>query len=297
MRGIRLDSTFSRELLSTAAEVNGIPVAGSELIRNGSHVMWATPAGIVARVGERGTVAVSRKEVSISRWLNDRGIRAVRTVDGLIQPTVVDGHPVTWWELLPGHRQATPAELGTVLRRLHSLHETPDLELPTFSPCAGVRERLSNASGANPDDAAWILNQMELLEPRYVASISGLPHGLIHGDAWQGNVVIADGGDPIVLDFEAFGLGLQYWDLIALAVDYTDFGRISKREYEDFVSSYGFDVTNVAIYRTLAEIQELRWTSYVLGKAKPGTAEEKEAALRISCLKGEVSRPWKWNAF
>jgi thiamine kinase-like enzyme len=138
---------------------------------------------------------------------------------------------------------------------------------------------------------------MDLLERRYLDSISGLPWGVVHGDAWQGNVVVADDGDPIVLDFEAFCMGPQYWDLIAVSVDYTDFDRISKREYDAFAMSYGFDVTGLAIYRTLAEIQELRWTSYVLGKAKPGTAEEKEAALRISCLKGEISRPWKWKAF
>lgn len=44
----------------------------------------------------------------------------IRALDSVPQPTMVDEHPVTWWELLPEHRAATTGELGAVLRALHS---------------------------------------------------------------------------------------------------------------------------------------------------------------------------------
>ncbi|MDS1272333.1 hypothetical protein RIF23_18765 [Lipingzhangella sp. LS1_29] len=50
-------------------------------------------------------------------------------------------------------------------------------------------------------------------------------------------------------------------------------------------------------YRTLAEIQELRWVCFTLSKAatRPGAADE--ARHRIRCLRGGVPRPWTWAAF
>ena len=82
-----------------------------------------------------------------------------------------------------------------------------------------------------------------------------------------------------------------------LAVDHADFSRISSKQYVDFVSAYGFDATGIHAFRMLAEMQELRWTSYVIGKAAASPASADEASHRIACLKGEVLRPWNWQAF
>jgi Ser/Thr protein kinase RdoA (MazF antagonist) len=259
--------------------------------------MWKIPGGIVGRVGERGTDDVARKEVEVSRWLRASGVRATRAIDDVTQPTVVEGYPVTWWELLPESRPAAPAELGAALRRLHDLPEPRGLSLPRFSPFEAARERLKNAEMPNSDDTTWVLNRMAEVDRRCNEILPNLPTGVIHGDAWQGNFAIIDSQDPVMLDLEAFCVGPKLWDLIAIAVDCTDFARIPESEYEGFTAAYQFDVTTSPAYRTLAEVQELRWTSYVIGKSKPGSAEESEAAHRVACLKGEVERPWKWAPF
>lgn len=259
--------------------------------------MWELPGGIVGRVGEYGTEDTACKEVAVSRWLKSSGVRAARVIENLVQPTVVDGYPITWWKLLPQSRPATPAELGATLRRLHDIPAPHDFEMPHFSPFGATGERLKRAEKFRPEDTAWVLNRMTELNRRCKELLPSVSSGVIHGDAWQGNFVVIDDQEPVIIDLEAFCVGPRIWDLIAIAVDYTDFARLSGGEYEEFVATYGFDVTTSPAYRTLADVQELRWTSYILGKAKPGSAEETEAAHRVACLKGEISRPWTWAPF
>jgi hypothetical protein len=292
-----MDSSLSRTILERAAASNGLEVDGLSLIRNGSHVMWGMPNGIVGRVGELGTDDVAIKEVEVSRWLSASGVPATRALDDVTQPTVIDGYPVTWWELLPGCRPATPAELAATLRRLHDLPDPRHLNLPRFSPFEAAKKRLKSVDMPDSEDMMWVLNRMAEVEQRCEEILPGLPTAVIHGDAWQGNFAVIDSQDPVILDLEAFCVGPELWDLIAIAVDFTDFARIPKSEYAGFAAAYHFDVTTSPAYRLLAEVQELRWTSYVIGKSKPGSAEESEAAHRVACLKGEASRPWKWAPF
>jgi aminoglycoside phosphotransferase (APT) family kinase protein len=120
---------------------------------------------------------------------------------------------------------------------------------------------------------------------------------VLHGDAWQGNVAVAESGETILLDLENVSVGRQHWDLVQVAADHTDFARITDDEYLSFVESYdGFDVTQLADYRTLADIAELRWTCFALMRAATSSNAAHEARHRIACLRGEYPRPWTWNA-
>jgi aminoglycoside phosphotransferase (APT) family kinase protein len=121
---------------------------------------------------------------------------------------------------------------------------------------------------------------------------------LIHGDAWQGNVAVPDSGPPILLDLEMVSLGDHAWDLVQIAVDYTDFARLTTTDYKAFVTAYGgADLTTMSGFRTLADIQELRWVAFALSKATVSKSAATEARHRIACLQGDVPRPWSWNAF
>ena len=291
-----METALSKRILEEAAGSVGVDVAGAGLLRNGSHVMWALPGGIVGRVGERGSSEEATKEVAVSRWLERSAVRAVRASSIEVQPTIVDGYPVTWWELLPQHRPASPAELGATLQKLHSIKTQPEFQLPTFSTFDVSRERLDGVQGFD-DEVTWLSERMDVLERQFHELVPSMQSGVIHGDAWQGNVAVIQNGESIILDFEAFCIGPLLWDLIPIAADYTDFSRIADDEYLAFVASYGLDATKVPAYRTLADIQEARWTAFALSKAKPGSAEEEEARHRIACLRGDVPKPWKWKAF
>ncbi|KIH97096.1 hypothetical protein LP52_21225 [Streptomonospora alba] len=286
-------------VLTAAARAAGINADGAELIRDGANVLYRLPDRVVARVGRPGICVVAEREVDVSRWLEGCAVPVVHALAGVPQPVVIGGRPVTWWRLLPPHRPATPGELGAVLGTIHSLPIPEELRLPRFDPFAGIDpDHISTAQALDPQDRAWLTRRLADLREQYQGLGAVGSCSVIHGDAWQGNVAVPDNGTPIVMDLEKVALGPRDADLVSLAVDYTDFARIADEDYNAFVTAYGgYDVTTAPGFRTLAEIQELRWVCFTLSKAesRPGAAEE--ARHRIRCLRGHVPRPWTWNAF
>ncbi|MCP2166575.1 Phosphotransferase enzyme family protein [Goodfellowiella coeruleoviolacea] len=211
---------------------------------------------------------------------------------------MVEGRPVTWWVQLPEHRPATPAELGAVLKRLHALAVPKCPVLSTVDPFEGLTESLDTGAFLAEGDRAWLQCLVERLRGEYRALLPGLSWCVIHGDAWQGNVVVPQCGEPVLLDLDHLGVGPREWDLVSLAADYTDFARLARADYEAFVAAYGgYDMTTWSGYRTLATIRELRWTAFVLGKANVNQKAVDEARHRVACLRGEIDRPWSWLAF
>ena len=69
-------------------------------------------------------------------------------------------------------------------------------------------------------------------------------------------------------------------------------------DYTAFVTAYGgYDVRDEPWFRTLADLQELRWTAFVADKAAHDPDAAAEVSHRLACLRGEIPRPWKWSAF
>jgi aminoglycoside phosphotransferase (APT) family kinase protein len=260
--------------------------------------MYRLPDDVVARVGRPDTASTARREVKVSHWLTASGLPVTQALPDLPQPTIVDGRPVTWWRLLPEHRPANPGELGSALRTLHALPVPTTLNLPTSDPFDRFDVRISGAQGLGADNQEWLAQHVTDLRERYDRLALGEPHHVIHGDAWQGNIAVPAFGPPILLDLEDVAIGHPDWDLIQLAVDYTDFARLDEHDYRDFVDAYGgHDITATAGFRVWADIQELRWTCFVIGKSHNNPAARDEALGRIACLRGEIPRPWSWNAF
>jgi phosphotransferase family enzyme len=289
--------TTAGSVLAQAARIARLGATGAELIRDGSNVMYRLPAGVVARIGRPGAGDAARREVAVSRWLTEAGLPVVQALADVPQPVMVGDRPVTWWVSLPKHRPATPAELGAVLCAFHALPAPRISGLPVHDPFAGLDRRIGEAQDLDPSDRAWLGSHLAALERRYRDLARGESSGVIHGDAWQGNVAVPETGPPILLDLEMVAFGRRDWDLVQIAVDYTDFARITAGEYASFVAGYGgYDVTGTPGYRTLADIQELRWVCFALSKAGARSDALEQARHRIACLRGEVSRPWTWTA-
>lgn len=285
-------------MLTVAGRRAGVRTDGAQLIRDGSNVLYALPGGVAARIGRVGAESTARREVKVALWLAANDFPAVRAVTEIDQPTLVDDRPVTWWTLLPEHRPATTAELGATLRDLHALAVPNGLALPEIDSFAHLAEKIDAARTISADDRAWLSRHLDDLREAYMELPAGRPLCVVHGDAWQGNLAVPNDGRPILLDLEHVGLGRPEWDLVPLAVDHTDFARITADEYRAFVEAYGgYDVIAWPGFRTLAAVQELRWVCFVLGKANRDQAAEREARHRIACLRGDVTRPWSWSAF
>ncbi|MFC7428085.1 hypothetical protein [Nocardia tengchongensis] len=100
-----------------------------------------------------------------------------------------------------------------------------------------------------------------------------------------------------MLDLDKVSMGWREWDLVQLAVDHTDFRRITDGQYQSFVDSYGgYDVTRWPGYRVLADIQEFRWVGFALGRSDTTRSAAIEAEHRIACIRGLVPKPWTWRA-
>jgi hypothetical protein len=268
-----------------------------DVIRDGSNLLARVSDGVVARLGRPGSIDQARQEVLVSKWLRQSGIPTVESLDGVPQPTVVEDRPVTWWRELPAHRSATPAELGHALRSVHQLRAPTALHLPHWDAFADVTNRLTVIDGIPADDRAWLLDRVDTLRSGWARVEAGLPEGVIHGDAWQGNVAVPDEGAPVLLDLEHVSIGPPEWDLIAVAVDHVDFARIDAHEYGSFVDAYGgYDVTGWSGFRILADLEELRWTCFALAKASRDPETERQARHRVACLKDQITRPWTWTA-
>jgi aminoglycoside phosphotransferase (APT) family kinase protein len=286
------------DVLAAAARIAGLDAANAVLIRAGSNAMYRLPGGVVARIGPGSSQDSARRQVDVSRWLATSDIPVVEALDGVPQPTMAGSRPVTWWAELPEHRPATTAELGAVLRSLHALTAPTEPELPTFNPFAGLSERISAAGHLPAEDRDWLTERVDELREQLGKLHIDRSGRVIHGDAWQGNVAVPQAGPPVLLDLEHVSIGSPDWDLIPIAVDHEDFARLSSTDYQDFVAAYGgHDVTTTPAFRVLADIQELRWVAFVLGKGATSAEAAQETQHRIACLRGDIPKPWTWTAF
>ncbi|WP_410646366.1 phosphotransferase [Amycolatopsis sp. cmx-4-54] len=286
-----------RPVLRRAAEIVHLDADEAELIRDGNNVMYSLRGGIVARIGAPGSGEIALREVAVSRWLETAGLPATRAIADLPQDVRVDDRPITWWKLLPSHRPGAPSDLGTMLRRLHHLDPPQDLHLPEHDPFSGIRDRIQQASWLNGDDHTWLIEHEHHLNDAYSSLASPSDRGVIHGDAWQGNVALLGDGRTVLLDLEAVSYGYRDWDLVQIAVDFTDFHRLSRESYQGFIDSYGgHDMTISDNFRVFADIQELRWLAFALSKAADNPAAMRECRHRLACLQGDIPRPWTWAA-
>ncbi|MFI5623968.1 phosphotransferase family protein [Nocardioides sp. NPDC051685] len=286
------------EVLKRAASQAGVDAGDAGLLRDGSNAIYLLPnADVVARVGRFGTAESAARQVQVASWLAANGIEANLPIDGLDLVTVA-GRPVTWWTPIPTHRHATPAELGAVLRKLHDLPVPTTIDMPNIDMVKHVAERITSARALPISDRDWLQDRLKVLDADLATTDVLQSRHVVHGDAWQGNLVVPDGGSPILLDFDNVSIGHPAWDLIPLAVDHEDFARISNDDYTAFVTAYGgHDVREARWFRTLADLQELRWTAFVADKAATDPGAAAEVSHRLACLRGEIPRPWKWSAF
>ncbi|MFC6093149.1 phosphotransferase enzyme family protein [Saccharothrix lopnurensis] len=285
-------------VLATAGRLAGIRTTGAELIRDGSNALFRLPDGVTARIGPPGTEATAHHQIAVARWLAEHHVPAIHPIAEVDQPVVVERRPVTWWSTLPEHRHATPAELGATLRTLHALQPPAHPPLPVLDPFQGLHDSISTASALSDADRTWLANHLAGLRDQHAALPPGLPVTVIHGDAWQGNLAVPAHGRPVLLDLDTISLGSPEWDLTPLAVDHTDFARITPAEYTAFIDAYGgYDVTTWPGCATLASLHELHWVCFLLRKAPTDTTARDELNHRLACLRGDIPKPWTWTAF
>lgn len=283
------------DVLLDAATTVGISAPAPELIRAGENHIYRLAPGIVGRVARSGEAASVRRETVVARWLSSSGISAITPLD-VDQPIVIDGRAVTFWHELPAHRNGTVRQVAGVLRKLHALPVPDELRDLRLAPFVRLVERISQATNIGEQDRGWLLERVEQLRSAWVSLPPGAPQCVIHGDAWAGNVVEADGLGVTLLDLERCSVGPPEWDLASTAVRYTSFGTMDAAEYYEYCTAYGRDVTTWPGYELLRDIRELRVTCFAIQRAHDDPQLAGEALLRVDCISGKNGpRPWGWT--
>ncbi|MDI6101899.1 aminoglycoside phosphotransferase family protein [Actinoplanes sp. NEAU-A12] len=293
-------ASTQKTLLAICAQV-GLDSADASLMRLGENAVYLLPReSIVVRIARSmHSIDDVCKEMRVARWLEMEEYPAVRAADvagTADSPLVVDEHPVSFWKQIkttPG--VPTSADLGQLLRRLHDLKIPDWLRLPPFDPFAKVERRLLSAPQIVDDGEIRFLSSLyERLRADFVALEFRFPFGPVHGDAHHGNLLYAETGEVVILDFEAFCFGPREWDLSLSASYRYGFDWIDDAEYAGFVAAYGFDVSRWAGFPVLRQIRELGMTTWLMQLVETDRRIEEEFSQRISDLTtGDIPRRWR----
>lgn len=247
----------------------------------------------VARVSLVGARSRVERELRVARWLAEHKIHAVRPRTQIEQPIVHDGHVVTLWDEIPDPTQATTAEMGAALRRLHRLPWPPEGLIPPIDPFARQHEHIDEATGLADDEREFLAARLAELKSAYSELRFALPQGVVHGDAHRKNVVRDATGRVALLDLERFGTGPREWDLIVPAV-YQRVGWYDEAAYRDFTDAYGYDIRGWDGYPVMAAIRQLRMTAWLASRTGREPRLVTEAHRRIQSLR-DPSVPGRWT--
>ncbi|MEU8197708.1 aminoglycoside phosphotransferase family protein [Microbispora amethystogenes] len=281
-------------LLESVCDRAGLSSRDAELVKfTNNAVFRLRQASVVVRIAG-STAARTRVPtvVQVARWLARHDFPAVRLLSGVEQPLHVDGHVLTLWEYLPeiGPRP-DGRDLGALLRRLHALTDPPP-DLLQWRPMAEVRQRLAEPEDLSADDHAFLLYECDEVEGQLADLRYVLKPGVIHGDAFLGNVIAGPHG-PALCDFDGTTIGPREWDLTPVAVgslrmDYPedDHGPLSKE--------YGFDVTRWEGFPVLRRLRELKLVTSVVPilRSNPAIRPQWEHRMR-SFRAGDLNVRWQ----
>ncbi|MFI7060001.1 phosphotransferase enzyme family protein [Kribbella sp. NPDC050124] len=269
----------------TQAELLG-PIADNAVFR--------LPGRTVARIATAAAGERALREVRTGRWLAAQGVPAVRPLESIEQPVLVDGYVVTFWHEVPGASMASTAELAELLRQLHGLEVPRDFDIPALDPFVRLDEHLASAEPAlSASDRSFLAERIGELRIDCARVSEGLPTCVIHGDANRKNAIRGTDGPAVLLDLERFSIGPREWDLVVPGV-YQRLGWYSDAEYDAFVASYGWDIRTWSGFETLAALREFRMTAWLLSRLIREPRLKPEATRRIASLR-DPDGPRHWT--
>ena len=289
-----LDRTNARVALVEACRIAGLNPADAELIRLGENAVYRLRTAIVARVArstERRPDA--QRELGVARWLADVDIPAIRPLS-VPQPIEADGRVVTFWEsAADGEDYGSTAELGAILRQLHTQETPSELALPPLRLFDRVVRRIDGVSGVSDEDRSFLRDRAAQFITAYDRLVFELPSGVIHGDANVGNLLRDRHGRALLMDLDGFAEGPREWDLIQTAIFYDRFGWHTRTEYGQFVESYGYDLLEWSGYPVLRDIRELFMVTWLMQNVAGSEASAAEFVKRMRSLRvGSVPTDW-----
>ena len=284
--------TAAPSALRQACERCGLDSRDARLIRLFATAVYHLPAAdAVARISLITSPDVKARletSVRVTRWLTGIGFPSVEPLP-VGQPVTSHGCVVTFWRYLPQDGpQPGPADLGHLLRALHQLGPPP-VPLPAYRPLVSVCRAAESSRAIGEDERSWLRRRCEQLRDAYGQLSFQLPAGMIHGDAYRGNL-LRDGQRAVLADWDAVSTGPREIDLIP-TLQAPRFG-LSAGERDAFIAAYGHDIRSWDGYPVLRDIRELSTLSALLRDGHADAAAQRELQVRLQSLHTGDDRRW-----
>ncbi|WP_328990305.1 aminoglycoside phosphotransferase family protein [Kribbella sp. NBC_01245] len=255
------------DALTTACDRYGLDTTGAELIHHYNNAVYLLPAvPAIARVATGNDPARLRVTQTVTAWLGEEGFGATTPLPSTELVEIDDTTCVTFWTYYP-QPDAEHAEplgsrhLGTLLKALHSTDQPP-AELADWTPLESLGRALKSGAAAqalSPDDLDWLTGYLGDLRTEVSELSWPLGYGLVHGDAWAGNLLwdtSTDPATPILCDWDSVSRGPREVDLIPTWHAATRYGR-DEVWIQAFVDEYGYDLRDWDGYKTLIAMRDL----------------------------------------
>lgn len=253
--------------LSLACRHNALDQADARLIHHYSNAVYLLPAvPAIARIATGADPARLRVNQAVTSWLGEQGFAATTPLPGTELVEVDDTTTVTFWTYYPQPEQGTgePLTSGHLGLLIQQLHETgqPPIELADWKALESLERALGSTAASEaltPAEHDWLRGQISDTRAELAELSWPLGRGLIHGDAWAGNLLwnsTVQPNRPILCDWDSVSNGPREVDLIPTWHAAARYGR-DEDWIQAFVDQYGYDLRDWNGYDALLRMRDL----------------------------------------
>ena len=162
--------------------------------------------------------------------------------------------------------------------------------MPGYQPLASVRWAIDVSQAINDEERAWLEGRWDqLVAAAYRQLTFPLAAGIIHGDAWRGNL-LRDGQRVVLADWDGVSTGHREIDLIP-TLQAPRFG-LREDQRDALIAAYGHDIRSWDGYPVLRDMRELSTLSAILRDAHADAAAERELRVRLTSLRSGDDEHW-----
>jgi hypothetical protein len=286
-----------------ASAAAGIDTTGARLIHYYSNAIYLLPAeNAVARI-TYGRDAAERATSSqaITRWLaHDCQFPVTRPLDDT-GPVSADSAVVSFWDYYPQPWDTSPPTSGHLAVLLRLMHKTgaPPIALPGWVPLealhATVQDQMLSAA-LTDEERTWITARISEARDKIADLDWPLGIGLIHGDAWAGNLLYSPGTSPVGVvlgDWDWVSAGPREIDLIPTWHAVARYGKPASW-VSDFISQYGYDLARWEGYPVLMAMRDLVQLTGPIRRAPDSDSHRQALRQRLDSLRcGDTTSLWK----
>lgn len=292
----------------------GLDPSRARLIKWTMNAVYALGPHVIRMSRGDHAKHMAHRLTRVATALNDCGAPVIELAE-MPQPVEAGEWVATIWQRVPSIGEPQPVDLATPLRAIHAIDDLPG-PLPNWNILAKCRQRITSAlTGAHAAQLdQWSRTELRLpaaqltdvlraradqIEQQLAAVQWYLPHGVIHGDAHSGNLILPStptrpgpAPDTVICDLDSVSTGPREWDLVPTAHGHIRFGR-NRTHHEQFAAAYGFDLLAWPGWPVLRDLRELQLVTSVLDNAhgRPEVARQLGHRLR-SYLSGANDVVW-----